>query len=149
MIPNIVLFDIDNTLADMDHRIHYMERDVVDWDEFEDQALYDPPIMPTIMTAQAWKAAGKQVWCWSGRTERIRGLTEVWLRTNGVPFEQLLLRTREMAEKEPPETSKLRWLTQGPVPRDRVICAYDDDPSVIKVLRKQGHLHMYQVVRPT
>jgi FMN phosphatase YigB (HAD superfamily) len=149
MTPNIVLFDIDNTLADMDHRVHYMQRDEVDWDEFEDQALYDQPIIPSIMCAQAWKSYGKQVWCWTGRTDRIRNMTEIWLKRYGVPYDQLLMRTREQAENKPAEIQKLHWLTQGPVPSDRVICAYDDDPRVVKVLREQGHLLVYQVVRPT
>lgn len=148
MTPNIVLFDIDQTLADNDHRLHYINRDTVDWEEFEDQCIYDFPITPSILCAQAWKTLGKQVWCWSGRTERIRSQTEVWLRNNGVPFEQLILRTQEVAEKEPSETTKLRWLTQGPVPRDRVICAYDDDARVVKTLTEKGKILVYKVVRP-
>lgn len=148
MTPNIVLFDIDNTLANMDHRIHYFARDEMDWDEFEDQCIYDLPIEPTITMARACKALGKQVWCWSGRTERIRSQTEVWLRNNGVPFDQLLLRTKEVAQSEPTEMTKLRWLQNGPVPEDRVICAFDDDPTVVKVLREKGKLLVYRVVRP-
>jgi FMN phosphatase YigB (HAD superfamily) len=149
MEPNIVLFDIDNTLADMDHRLHYFKRDEMDWDEFEDQCIYDQPIMPTILVARAFKAFGKQVWCWSGRTERIRSQTEVWLRNNGVPFEQLLLRPKAVAVAEPTETTKLKWLTVSPVPQDRVICAYDDDPRVVKVLREQGKILVNRVMRPT
>jgi FMN phosphatase YigB (HAD superfamily) len=146
MALNIVLFDIDNTLADMDHRLHYMERETVDWDEFEDQCIYDQPIMSTIIAAQALRALGKQVWCWTGRRERIRSQTEVWLRNNGVPFEQLLM--KPTSEETPTELLKLRWLQQGPVPSDRVICAYDDDPQVVKVLREQGKLLVFRVVRP-
>lgn len=149
MNPNIVLFDIDNTLANCDHRLHYFEREEMNWDEFEDQAVYDLPIQPIITTAQAYKALGKQVWCWSGRTERIRTITETWLRTNGVPFEQLLLRSKDVAAREPAETTKLRWLNDAPVPKDRVICAYDDDPRVVKVLREQGKILVNRVVRPT
>src|ERR1700676_754599 len=143
MTPNIVLFDVDNTLANMDHRLHYMEREHVDWDEFEDEAVYDAPIIPTIVAAQAYKAMGKQVWCWTGRRERIRSLTEVWLRINGVPFEQLLM--KPMDEETPTELLKLRWLQHGPVPSDRVICAYDDDPTVVKVLREKGNLLVFRV----
>jgi hypothetical protein len=146
--PNIVLFDIDQTLADNDHRLHYMGRDEVDWDEFEDQCIYDLPIWPSIMCAQAWKMMGKQIWVWSGRTERVRSQTEVWLRNNGVPFEQLLLRTKERVEKEPTELTKLRWLEDGPVPKDRVICAYDDDARVTRVLTERGKILVYKVVRP-
>jgi FMN phosphatase YigB (HAD superfamily) len=148
MTPNIILFDIDQTLADNDHRLHYMQRDEVDWDEFEDQCIYDQPIMETIMMAQAWKALGKQVWCWTGRTDRVRSQTEVWLRNNGVPFDQLLTRSVAEAQSTPAAMTKLRWLTVSPVPRDRVVCAYDDDPGVVKVLREKGKLLVYKVVRP-
>lgn len=148
MQPNIVLFDIDNTLADMDHRLHYLNRDDPNWNEFEDQAHLDTPIMPTIITAQSYKAAGKQVWCWSGRTDRIKGVTEQWLHDHNVPFDQLLLRSQQQAESEPTEMTKLNWLLHGPVPADRVICAFDDDPTVVRVLRDHGGLLVYYVKRP-
>jgi len=146
MTPNIILFDIDNTLANMDHRAHYLQREHVDWVEFEQQAIYDPPIIETIMAAQAYKAVGKQVWCWTGRTERIRSLTETWLLNHGVPFSQLLM--KPVGNEEPTELTKLNWLNNAPVPRDRVICAYDDDPRVIQVLREKGGLLVMRVVRP-
>jgi len=146
MTPNIVLFDIDNTLADMDHRLHYLERAEIDWDEFEDQAVYDLPIPQTIVTAQAFNVAGKQVWCWTGRRERIRALTEAWLKKHGVPFAQLLMKPTD--SQSPAELWKLRWLNESPIPKDRVICAYDDDPRVVKVLREQGKILVNKVVRP-
>ena len=147
MTPNIVLFDIDNTLANMDHRLHYLDRGHVDWVEFENEAIYDQPIVETIKMAQACNALGLQVWCWSGRSERIRKVTEVWLKTNAVPYQQLLL--TPVDNKTPMPLVKLRWLDNAPVPRDRVICAYDDDPNVVNVLRERGKLLVYRVVRPT
>ena len=149
MEPNIVLFDIDNTLADIDHRLHYLKRDYVDWFEFEGQCVYDQPILPVIEMAKAFKAQGKQVWCWTGRTDEIRPGTEAWLRRYGVPFEQLLMRPAsvEVHTESVPET-KLRWLLHGPIPRDRVLCAVDDDPEVIKLLREEGGLLVLRVVRP-
>lgn len=149
MTPNIILFDIDNTLADMDHRIHYVQRDPIDYEEFEAQAAYDQPIWPTIMTAQAYKKAGKQVWVWSGRTTNIYDLTAKWLVDNNVPYDQLLLRSPEVAEREPAELTKLNWLLHGPVPADRVTCAFDDDRNVVRVLRTKGGIQVFHVKRPT
>lgn len=148
MTPNIILFDIDNTLADCDHRLHYVQREEVNWREFEQQCVYDTPIVPTILAAQAYKAMGKQVWCWSGRSTDIQRETEIWLRVNNVPFDQLLLRPPEVAKAEPTEYTKLRWLLDAPIPRERVICAYDDDANVVKVLREKGKLQVFQVRRP-
>lgn len=148
MVPNIVLMDIDNTLANMDHRLHYFDRSEMDWDEFENQAAYDLPIVPTIQIAQRLRSAGCLIWCWSGRTTRIEGVTKLWLKKNCVPCDQLLLRSPELAKVESAEATKLRWLTEGPIPRDRVICGFDDDPKVIAVLRDKGGLLMMRVVRP-
>lgn len=148
MTPNIVLFDVDNTLASMDHRIPLLNRDEPDWDAFEDQAYLDTPIWPTIRMAQACKHSGLQVWIWTGRTDRIREMTTQWLNDNKVPFDQLLMRTKEQAEAGPAEHWKLQTLLNV-VPGGRVICAYDDDPNVVRVLREHGHILVYQVKRPT
>ena len=141
MKPNIILFDVDNTLADMSHRVHYLSREDIDWDEFESQAVFDSPILPTIWTAQAYKHAGCQVWIWTGRSDKIEDITKAWLRNYKVPVDQLIM--RPYGEEMPTSELKVRWLKEV-VPQDRVICAYDDDPKVIERL-KQQKLQVMQV----
>lgn len=145
-MKNIVMFDLDNTIRNMDHRLHYLHRANIDWREFEEQCQYDLPILPTIVLMRALRTAGKQIWIWTGCSDHVRTMTTVWLHRHQVPYDQLLMKPVAM-EDTPALTLKLRWLKDAPVPEDRVICAFDDDPSVVKGLRKAGVL-VYQVVRP-
>lgn len=145
-MKNIVLCDIDNTIADMDHRLHMLDRSSIDWREFEEQAVYDQPIMPTIVLLRALKTAGKQIWLWTGRSDHIKAETKVWLHRHQVPYDQLLM--KPVASEETTISLKRRWLKESPVSDDRVIFAVDDDPSIVKMLREEGVL-VLQVRRPT
>ena len=145
-MPNLILCDIDGTIADCSHRLYLTHRDPVDWVEFEEAANLDTPIMSTIHFLRRFMLGGGHVWYWTGRTTHIRDLTEQWITKHvGLAPEQLLMRTPEAAEREPVEMAKLRWW-QTVVPQDRTICALEDDGRVIKVLSEAG-LPMYQVIK--
>jgi hypothetical protein len=147
-VKNIVLWDLDNTIRNIDHRLHYLKREDINWREFEEQCVYDLPIMPTIVMMRAVKALGKLNWIWTGCSDHVKAETEVWLHRHQVPYDQLIMKSLENDEETPVLSLKKRWLNVGPVIKERVICAFDDDPSIVKGLRNEGLL-VYQVVRPT
>lgn len=144
-MKNIYLFDIDGTLADNSHRLHYMKRSEIDWAEFERGCVNDIPIEATCTIAAMAAATEHQVWLWTGRTENVRKETEEWLRKAGVWFDQLLM--RPVDEIVSNAMLKERWL-KDVVPGDRVICAFEDEGSVVSMLRDQGIL-VLQVKQPT
>ena len=89
---NTVIVDIDGTLADNSHRRHFLQRhEHKDWDSFYAACGADAPIMPVILTVQALSRFFSVVLC-SGRLERCREDTQVWLAEQEVPYDQLLLR---------------------------------------------------------
>jgi len=141
MAQNIILTDLDNTLANMDHRLHLISGAHADWDQFEYESVYDQPIEPTIRTMQAYKSLGLQVWVWTGRSDLVKKETENWLRIYGVPYEQLIMRPHG----ETMDTLKLKlgWL-KSPIPQARVLAAYDDDSRIVKGLLEAG-LHVFHV----
>lgn len=141
----IVLFDLDNTIASMDHRLHLLDNDPVDWDAFEAECVNDTPIESTIEILNALHEEGHQCWVWTGRSDGVREQTVKWLADNGVEYYQLLMRPHGL--DIPTTELKKRWLDDDPVPRRKVLCAFDDDPRIIKMLRKEG-VTSYQVVRP-
>lgn len=143
-MKNIYLFDIDGTLADNRHRLHYMERDEIDWDEFEKQCVKDIPIEATCTIAAMAAQAEFQVWLWTARSENVRKETEQWMRNAGVHFDQLLM--RPIGEDIPGIQLKYRWL-KDQVPGDRVICAFEDVSTIIGMLRDNG-LTVLQVKLP-
>lgn len=95
-----VIFDIDGTLADIGHRIHFIRRpaDAVtwkkDWKSFHarEQLLKDTPIEPIVRLLLTLREHNKIVLC-SGRNEWTRGTTAQWLSYNGIPYDRLYMRS--------------------------------------------------------
>jgi hypothetical protein len=77
-MKNIILCDIDGTVANNDHRQHFLEGKK-DWDGFFDALDKDKPIHKIIDKIIREHQNGKNIIFLTGRPERYRGSTLVWL----------------------------------------------------------------------
>lgn len=75
----LFLFDIDGTIADLSHRLHFIEGDKKDWDAFYEACDQDKPIFETITVARALAAAGHTLLYSTGRSFSVYGKTYAWL----------------------------------------------------------------------
>lgn len=139
---SIILFDLDNTLSNMDHRLPLIDRDDPDWDAFEADCDQDALIVPTAEVLIAFHNIGHQIWLWTGRSDNVKDKTIAWLTKHALPYRQLIM--RPYGDDTPTELLKKRWLNDRPVPRSQVLCAFDDDPRIVKMLKAEG-LHTFQV----
>ena len=78
-MKNIILCDIDGTVANNDHRQHFLEGKK-DWDGFFDKLDEDEPIRPIINKVIENNKSGKKIIFLTGRPERYRDKTETWLK---------------------------------------------------------------------
>jgi phosphoglycolate phosphatase-like HAD superfamily hydrolase len=102
------VFDLDGTLADLEHRRHLILRDEPDHRAFFAAVGGDTPIVPVINMLRTLHAAGHQIEIWSGRSDECREATEAWLRQHGVPEVPLIMRTA--GDKRPDEIMKMDFL---------------------------------------
>jgi hypothetical protein len=134
----VIAFDIDGVLADAGHREHHLGSRPKDWTAFFDAAAQDE-VIEAGRTAllQAWRH--DQVVLVSGRPERLRTLTQVWLARHGFP--SLDIHLRADGDHRPAQVVKSEILAAlgGPAVVTRV---HEDDPKVMMVLVQHG----YQVV---
>src|SRR5262245_1759438 len=72
------IFDIDGTLADCEHRRHYVENSPKNWRAFYDECVNDPPI-PHIVELCGTLMHDAHVLYVSGRPDRVRQQTRLWL----------------------------------------------------------------------
>ncbi|WP_065328187.1 phosphatase domain-containing protein [Tritonibacter mobilis] len=87
------LFDIDGTLANIEHRRPLLAGQRPDWKSFNASMGADTPNFPVVELYKAlWDSGKYQLILVSGRGEEHRKLTETWLTWNEIPFERLLLR---------------------------------------------------------
>ena len=103
--PNWVIFDLDGTLADIKHRLHFIYPTTAqekfaaktgdykpDWDAFNMACEKDntkPDIIELLKMLQFY---GKSIAIFSGRMETARERTIEWLRRNGVKYDILEMR---------------------------------------------------------
>lgn len=75
----IILCDIDGTIANNDHRQHFLEGKK-DWDGFFSELINDEPIFPIINKVIEEHNTGKDIVFLTGRPERYRYSTTLWLK---------------------------------------------------------------------
>lgn len=135
----IVIFDLDGTLALIQHRRHFVEGDNKDWPSFFAACVDDKPNQPVIEIFQALKAQGHKMWIMSGRSEEVRYETKDWLHNHFIDHNRLIM--REHGDHQPDDKLKKSWLyryfpTQES--RDEIMCVFDDRQRLVDMWRNEG-----------
>ncbi|MFI6147049.1 HAD family acid phosphatase [Streptomyces sp. NPDC051109] len=130
----LAVFDIDNTLADTDHRQHFLEARPRDWDGFFGAAPADPPLARGVELAVE-QAADCEVVYLTGRPERCRADTQEWLNRHGLPEGRVWMRGNQ--DRRPARSTKLEVLRR--IARGREVrMLVDDDELVCQAARAAG-----------
>lgn len=132
-LPYAVL-DIDATLSDTRHRLHFLERRPKDWDGFFAAGKDDAPLEEGRVIAGSL-SRGHEIVYLTGRPERLRKDTENWLRRYGFPEGRLFMRRDH--DRRPSMVMKLGRLRKLAEER-KVAILVDDDLAVCKAAEKAG-----------
>lgn len=131
----LAVVDIDGVLADVDHRLHHLERRPKDWDGFFAAARSDPSHAQGLALANEL-AEHHDVVLLTGRPQRCRSDTEAWLADQGVAYQLLVM--RPAGNRRPAAEVKVALL--GILARDRhVAVLVDDDPAVTAAAAAAGY----------
>lgn len=131
----LAVVDIDGVLADVRHRLHFLDERPKDWDGFFAAAVDDPPLEEGVSTARRLAEAFTMVYL-SGRPERCRQDTLAWFEKHDVPEGDLLL--RPMGDRRPARLVKVEALDR--LSRDvPVAVLVDDDEQVCTAARAAGY----------
>jgi FMN phosphatase YigB (HAD superfamily) len=131
---SIVVFDIDGVVADVRHRVHFVEQRPQDWGRFFAGAAEDP----LSATGADWsrKAATDHDLVWlTGRPEWLRPVTARWLDQHDLPAGPLLMRGN--GDYRPARDYKLAELRKLAA-RDEIVVFVDDDPMVVEAAAAAG-----------
>ena len=148
--PPIYIFDIDGTLSDTTHRLHYIQDYVPrKWDEFYMAADRDPPRQHIVDIAKMCLAFGAEVWYWTGRSDVSRDLTIAWLGRYVDPLIHVdpdRLRMRPSVDHRHDDVLKEHWLLDRTLEDDRkrIQCVFEDRTRVVNMWRRNG-IHCLQV----
>ncbi|MCU1593213.1 MAG: hypothetical protein JWO12_605 [Frankiales bacterium] len=130
----LAVFDIDGVLADVGHRVHFLEQGRKDWGSFFGGAIHDP-VHPEGRALLTSAAEDCEIAYLTGRPEWCRRDTDRWLSRHGFPDGTLVMRRN--GDRRPARQAKpqmMRKLAAGRV----VAVVVDDDLEVCDAYEAAG-----------
>lgn len=130
----LAIVDIDGVVADVRHRLQYVERQPKDWQGFFAAAPRDPVHEEGVLFVEKL-ARDHEVVFLTGRPEHLRPDTAGWLDQHGMGAHRLVMRPH--GDRRPARQMKVQLL-RDLARRRTVAVVVDDDPMVIEAMRKAG-----------
>lgn len=114
-----------------------------DWTAFYDACYLDTVNIPVARVMRTLHAAGAEIWFFTGRTDRVRHLTEKWLSDNlslffaDVTYGQVVM--RKDGDWRADDVIKQEMLNAMlPEDRARLVAVFDDRSRVVQMWRRNG-----------
>ena len=146
----LYIFDLDGTLALIEHRRHIIEdpsRDNSKWRRFYASCDKDEPNEPVIRVMESLRRFA-DVWIFSGRSDEVRAKTVDWLVKHtsftsgdfdGTFGDLDVLTMRQEGDYTADDVLKSQWLDSMFVEdRQRLVAVFDDRDRVVKMWRNAG-----------
>lgn len=137
---DIVIFDLDGTLADIRDRVKHcsIEGGKLDWDEFynPDNIKMDKPNKDIIELNRSMYLCGYEIHILSGRSDRTKSATEEWLYNNEIDWHHLRMRDEENLYLKDSEL-KRSWLHKF-YKKKYILFVVDDRKQVVDMWREEG-----------
>lgn len=133
----VIVFDIDGTLANCDHRRHWVATKPKNW-----AAWNGTMHMDTVHEDIAWMLQqfsdlpNTRIILCSGRGEETRAVTEKWLKDNYIHYDALYMRAEKDNRKD--SIVKVELLDQVTAEYARPWLWVDDRQQVVDAIRAQG-----------
>ena len=137
---DIVIFDLDGTLADIRDRVKHcsIKDGKLDWDEFYNPVNIemDKPNKDVVELNKALHKVGYEIHILSGRSDRTRSATEKWLYDNEIDWHHLMMRDEENLYLKDNEL-KRGWLNKF-YKKEYILFVVDDRKQVVDMWREEG-----------
>lgn len=133
----VVIFDLDGTLADIDHRLHFVQGDSKDWDAFYAACVDDTPKQNIIELLNCMNDAGHGIVISSGRSAQTLEATNQWLKKYGVVYDAIYMRPEGCYV--PDQALKKAWLDEGKFgPKENILFVVEDRDRMVQMWRGAG-----------
>ncbi len=132
-----ILFDLDGTLADINHRRKFLEGSNPDWKSFNQLMGDDVPNTPIVSLYKTLCSSEQyEVIILTGRNEESRAVTEQWFAWNEIPFKRLIMRPDNdfRADHIIKEEMLQSLISEG----KEVLFVVDDRQQVVDMWRRNG-----------
>ena len=131
-----VIFDVDGTLMDIEHRRVHLQNGNNDWEAFNNAMEHDIPNFQIMQIAKEMSDNGHEIVICSARNERHREITESQITNCGVNFGHCFLRGDD--DFRPDEVFKQDVLDALIAQDWKPDLVFDDRNKVVDMWRRNG-----------
>lgn len=136
-----IVFDLDGTLANIDHRLHYISGEKKDWNSFFEACHDDDIIESTVHLCRLTHTFLGGVVILTGRSETVREKTENWLKKYHIEYENLIMRPER--DFRPDHEFKYEWAKN--LGFEKIWFVFEDRQSVIDMWKK-NNIFCFQIL---
>jgi hypothetical protein len=136
IMTKIIVFDIDGTIANIEHRRHWVASKPKNWAAFNAGMSLDTVYEDIKWINTNFAAQGHTIILCSGRGEDSRAVTTTWLNTNGIFFDDLYM--RDHGDHRQDSIVKTELLAQIREQHGEPYLWFDDRTQVVDAIRAQG-----------
>jgi len=132
----VIVFDIDGTLANVDHRRHWVASKPKNWAAWNAAMKNDTPHEDIVWLLDSLRQSNVRIVICSGRGEETRAETEHWLWQNVGPWDALYMRAAKDNRKD--SIVKVELLQQIRMDYANPWLWVDDRQQVVDAIRAEG-----------
>ena len=132
----VIVFDIDGTLANIEHRRSFVATKPKNWKAFNAGIVNDTPHEDIVWLARRLFVHNTNVVLCSGRGEEQREVTENQMKDFGVTFDKLFMRPAN--DHRPDDIIKVELLQQIRSEFGNPWLWFDDRSRVVNAIRAEG-----------
>ena len=142
MTQRAYFFDLDGTLANLDHRLHHITGEVKDWRAFFANVFGDEPIGPIVTLLNSLATNGDPCVILSGRSDECREQTMMWLERHIATWNiwENPIYMRKEGDHRPDHEIKKELLAQAQRDGFEPILFIDDRKQVVDMWRGLGYV---------
>lgn len=131
----VLVSDIDGTISDATHRLHFIKGEEKRWDEFYTASVLETPISGVIDLLKAYRSSGFPIVLLTGRNDAYREITNMWLDYHDVPYDLLVMRSP--GDRRLDYQIKVEWLKEFRE-KAKVSVVFEDRKRVVEAMRELG-----------
>jgi FMN phosphatase YigB (HAD superfamily) len=135
-MTKVIVFDIDGTLANIEHRRQFVATKPKNWPAFNRAMDRDMVHEDIADLARSFAAQGHRIILCSGRGSESREVTERWLAQNSIPCDRLYMRLAKDNRQD--SIVKVELLEQIRQWEGEPWLWFDDRNQVVDAIRAQG-----------
>lgn len=134
---SVILCDLDGTLCDIEHRLHFVKGETKDWKSFFNGIPEDKPRQDVVDRVISEYNKGKEIIFVSARPDTYKKETMDWLTKHNLSF-CITLIMRGGTDRRPDTEVKKDILNRYFKDKSVIDYVIDDRPSVIRMWKEEG-----------